>query len=341
MARPLRLSSVLLAVAFCALSTPKVLWERDMGTITQDAVAAPDGSVVGRGGKGIVCIDGHTGKTRWEMDTRANDGAPAIGPDGYVYVAIQDVIDRQFRLHKLDGRTGSIQWKVVTAPAAFNRPIVTGSTCFVFETNLAAFATSDGSPLWSLGESEGFPEGILVGDRLAFASGGQIGVRVLDMNGGQELWRHQGASGPLASDGKILIANSERLDLRTGRTLWKTQFPLPAVRVGVGKDGDVYCSGPSSDQAERWVARLDRESGAQKWVAWLPEGSENGWWATPVESPQGLLFVPTNKDLLALNAENGKIVWTHPLPDEFSNSPVMLEDGTVVVFSGTKALAVR
>jgi outer membrane protein assembly factor BamB len=99
------------------------------------------------------------------------------------------------------------------------------------------------------------------------------------------------------------------LDARTGARRWFVEGkPMSAMSVGT----DVYAADGDS------LVALDLETGARKWSTRLP-----GLGAQAPVIATDRVFVVTSKEVLALHAESGSVVWKHQL-DGAETPPIVL-----------------
>jgi outer membrane protein assembly factor BamB len=122
-------------------------------------LAVAGGAVVGTVGNGptseVRVLDAENGTDRWTKPGGASYGGSwAIG-DGIVVVTLPG----DGSLVAYDLRTGDVRWKRTTNSGFFAHPErIDGTTVIaLWENQLAALATADGSPLWVLDQPFGSP----------------------------------------------------------------------------------------------------------------------------------------------------------------------------------------
>ena len=126
---------------------------------------------------------------------------------------------------------------------------------------------------------------------------------------------------PLVSNEKIFLPSSDytlyALDLK-GNLLWqyKTGNALWATPVS---DGQVVYQ-PSMDHH---IYALNAESGD---LVWKTDDLQAPIAGQPTLSPEGILYVGTfNKELLAIDTQNGSVLWKQPLQGWGWSGPVLLD----------------
>ena len=142
----------------------------------------------------------------------------------------------------------------------------------------------------------------------------------------------------LSGEGKLYCMDSNNGKIRWVKDLF-ADFGGRNLRWGVTEsvvvDGDkVYCTpgGPEYN-----VVALDRHSGELIWKC-SGEGSLSAY-CTPllVDFPSGkILFTMTNSHILAVQASDGRLLWSHPYKNSRNihpNTPVY-DDGGLYCFSG-------
>jgi outer membrane protein assembly factor BamB len=183
-------------------------------------------------------------------------------------------------------------------------------------------------------------------------------VICLDALSGKELWKTQypspavtGPSGshpgprstPAIANGKIVTFGASAiltcLDANTGKVIWKRENPTNAVPqffTGMSPliiENTCIAHVGTKDNGE--VIALDLNSGNEKWK-WAGDGPA---YASPsVMTIDGTkhLIVQTEKNLLALNFNDGKLVWqvATPVQQRFYNCSSPYIDGQTIYYTG-------
>jgi outer membrane protein assembly factor BamB len=287
------------------------------------------------GGGFVYALDAETGKTVWSFDSIIDPigekiigggawNAPAIGPDGTVYIGFGNMYQPAAvalahpgkRLYAdsavaLDGKTGKLKWYFQAVPNDFHD----------WDMQL--------SPIYT--ESKG---------RSLIVAGGKMGyVYALDAASGKLVWKTKvGVHNGRDDDG--LLAIRHRLKLR---------FPLtvePGIYGGVETnmavaDGVVYV--PVANLPSKWktakiglgaaefgrgrgeMVALDLATGRVLWDTKLPQMPDGA--ATVAND---LVFTTTfDGHVLAFDRSDGSIAWKQKLP-AFTNAPIAIVGDTLI-----------
>jgi outer membrane protein assembly factor BamB len=194
-------------------------------------------------------------------------------------------------------------------------------------------------------------------------------VLCLNAADGKELWKqvypsppvtgpagsHPGPrSTPTVADGKVITFGASAIlscfDAVTGKLLWRKDNPgneVPQFFASMSPlVADKVCYAHIGTKDKGKVIALDINSGKEKWV-WEGDGPS---YASPSMMSVGgkkLLVVMTEKNLLALNPADGKLLWQVPAPvqQRFYNCVSPYIDGQTIYFSGqgtgTKAIKIE
>lgn len=191
-------------------------------------------------------------------------------------------VDEGGRVVEVDPRTGALRLRFqANVEAARLEPVIAGDLLLLTNAGgLAAVRLDDGSVAWQ-------------------AAGGTT-VRPPVVAGDAVLWS---AALPDGSGARLVA-----LDALTGAPRWTRDFAGVAIPSGVATtDGSAYISAP--------VSRLDLASGETVWEA----AELTGGTGSPALSPDGrVLYVgrldpATGGEVIALNADDGAILWRSAL----------------------------
>jgi outer membrane protein assembly factor BamB len=193
-------------------------------------------------------------------------------------------------------------------------------------------------------------------------------VLCLDATTGKEIWKYQypstAVTGPAASHpgprstpafagGKVVTFGASAilscLDAKTGRLIWKKENPSNAVpQFFTGMSPiliDNLCIAHVGTKDNGEVIALDLNTGAEKWK-WAGDGPAYASPSIMTIDGKKHLIVQTEKNLMALNLTDGKMLWQYatPFQQRFYNSVSPYIDGQTIYItgqgSGMKALKV-
>lgn len=193
-------------------------------------------------------------------------------------------------------------------------------------------------------------------------------ILCLDAATGKELWKskyaapavtgpatsHPGPrSTPALADGKVVTFGVTGiltcLDASTGKVLWKKENPenaVPQFYTGMSPlliDGVCIAHLGTKDKGQ--VVALDLATGKEKWK-WEGDGPSYASPSAMVIDGKKHIVVQTEKNLMALNLADGKLLWQVPTPvqQRFYNCTSPYISGQTIYFTGqgtgTKAIQV-
>jgi outer membrane protein assembly factor BamB len=183
-------------------------------------------------------------------------------------------------------------------------------------------------------------------------------VLCLDATSGKELWKYQypavavtgpstshpgPRSTPALSDGKLVTFGATAiltcLDAKSGKLLWKRENPANAVpQFYTGMSpliADKMCIAHVGSKDNGEVLALDLKTGAEKWK-WSGDGPAYASPSLMTIDGKKHLIVQTEKNLIALNLSDGKLIWqiATPVQQRFYNCVSPYIDGQKIYFTG-------
>jgi outer membrane protein assembly factor BamB len=186
---------------------------------------------------------------------------------------------------------------------------------------------------------------------------------------GKELWKdaypalpvtgpagsHPGPrSTPTITDGKVITFGATGIlscyDAVTGKLVWRKENPgneVPQFFTSMSPlVADKICYAHIGTKDKGKVIAIDISSGKEKWV-WEGDGPSYSSPSMMSASGKKLLVVQTEKNLLALNSADGKLLWqvATPVQQRYYNCVSPYIDGQIIYLSGqgtgTKAIKVE
>lgn len=288
------------------------------------------------------------GELKWSFQTGSSvQSSPAV-VDGKLYIGSQD-----HNLYALDAATGAEDWSfqtgswVVSSPSVFRDTVYFGSN----DGKLYAMDTASGEVNWDF--KTAYPvksSPSIVGDTVYFGSD-DYNIYALDLESGDEQWRFNtgglATSSPVVYEG-ILIAgardgfcyamNAESGQHRLSFKSHYSVFAAPVIEDGivylVTSNGIVY--GVEPDARTKWREHELKPFWTQMYFMGLPgipqpppqSGLLSTWRlpgdasSSPVLS-EGVLYIGSGHSLVALDVENGEILWEFETGDTVRSSPAL------------------
>jgi len=277
-----------------------------------------------------------SGHVFWKFQTGGAIVSSPVVADGIIYVGSTDG-----HLYAVKAASGSKLWSVQLG-SGISSPTVASGKVFVTckPGDIVALDMYSGTQVWRqpLGEESGFGSPLVVGSQV-FVNGNQT-VHVFNVGVGANLYnvdvntRGSGGIAPLAYDGDLILAfrntgyvfgcNGFEAANGNGR-FWITIGPSAV---------DTLKSGPAVSEGRTYAVSVDPEGysivyaleafGMRAWSQQLGGVTE----ASPAVA-YGLVYIPTDKNVCALNATDGAIKWSYPVEGGGSVSSPAVADGEV------------
>jgi hypothetical protein len=341
--------------AWAPTSEPVPVWSVELDGGVQDnaaPVVGADGTIYAPTDLALYAIrpNGTVAWKSWGADAFDRTDiatAPAIGPDGTVYVwraAAPD--DDHFpggALYALDPTTGDISWEYVTGRVSYGSPTVgPDGTVYVGsaeDTSRLYAIRPDDSLRWAWTSSE---PGTWIESSPAVTSAGEVyfhhnseGLVALDANG-HERWIAPGLgeswnSPTIGPDGTVYIGNSDYhfYAVRPDGTV-KWQAPLPnwtsMASAAISADGTILRGDDGG------VFHAITTAGSVRWSYDTSTGEDIA--SAPAVAANGVVFFPAGDAILALRVSDGGLLWRKTI-GEYGQPPAIGADGTLYVLAST------
>jgi len=213
---------------------------------------------------------------------------------------------------------------------------------------------------WKVTVGFGDATPVLTGNKIYLNTrqGNEEVVLCLEAATGKELWKysysapavtgppaaHPGPrSTPSVANGKIVSfgvsAILSCLDANTGKLIWKRENPtnvVPQFFTGMSPIiVDNLCIAHVGTKDNGEVIALDLNSGSEKWK-WAGDGPAYASPSVMTIDGKKHLIVQTEKNLMALNLSDGKLLWqiATPIQQRFYNAASPYIDGQTIYYTG-------
>lgn len=213
---------------------------------------------------------------------------------------------------------------------------------------------------WKVTVGFGDATPVLAGNRIYLNTrqGNDEVILCLDAATGKELWKNQypssAVTGPAAShpgprstpavaDGKVVTFGAAAiltcLDAKTGTVIWRRENPnntVPQFYTGMSPlIVDNLCIAHVGTKDNGEVLALDLKTGNEKWK-WTGDGPAYASPSVMTIDGKKQLIVQTEKNLMALNLADGKLIWqiTAQVQQRFYNCVSPYIDGQIIYYTG-------
>lgn len=319
----------------------EILWTDSLNYISAASPALSGDRVIlcdmlGR----INCYDVNDGKKVWEYQLdNSIVSTPAI-KDGKALVISVDG-----RVYYFDIESGKIKWQTKFNYNITGTPEIKGDTAYfgTGEYGFTAIGLNSGTELWSFKNSSAHVESkpLISGGKIYFTAWDGY-LYALERSSGKMLWKWSeekpnfyyapAACNPVLIDGKILLTAPNKfitlISSDSGKTIWRSNQHPSWESIGISVTGDRFYVKGLTDTL--FCYELKNDTPELLWYNVLGYGFETS--PIPIIEHGGSVYVPAgNGFLYTVDAKTGKFKRSYFLGESIMNSPLILEDGTIIV----------
>lgn len=283
------------------------------------------------------------GKQLWSFQSgKRIVGTPAVS-DGIVVFGSADC-----RMYGLDAKDGRLLWTVNADKPVLGAVTIDNGIAYIGASDgcFRAIDIRTGKVIWTYKDVKGYIETkpLVTEDKVIFGAWDNT-LYALNKADGKELWKWTGgltrmhfspaAVWPVAANGKVFITDPQRamtaIDIRTGKTVWRTFQSMVRETIGLSEDGERVYSKTMNDSIVCYSTQGDRPH--EIWASNVGFGYEHAP-SMQVEK-DGIMFGSTKEGLIfALEAKTGKVLWKHKIGNSLISTVVPLS-GKQVLFTAT------
>lgn len=324
----------------------KVIWRANMpGGISSSPVAFGKYIIVGDRDGIVTCVSIQSGKVVWKYKTGGaifstpatkNDRVVLGSTDGFIYC--------------LNTSNGKLIWKTKTKKWVLGSPIISGDQIFIggSDGEFRSIDLNSGNINWEYGGIGGWIETKpAISDNKVYFGAWDNYFYALERNTGKLIWKWirsnkesypssfyaPGACWPVITGNRIFICGPDMvltaLDAKSGNVLWRIGNPKLNEAIGATQDGSKILVKCTFDNE---LLAYDANSNQPKiiWKTIVPYGFDDNQSAI-LEKDGIAYFTLRNGVAIAVNSNNGNIIWQYKVGDVMLNAATPLGNGKVIL----------
>jgi outer membrane protein assembly factor BamB/predicted MPP superfamily phosphohydrolase len=328
-------------------SKAKTLWKASLPAGISSAAAYSQNKIFIGDREGIMhCLSLKDGKKIWEFKTgKSIFSMPAIENNKVVFGSADSYI------YCLNLNNGKLSWKFKADKWVLGNPVVDGNKVFIGASDgkFRALDLTTGKLVWEYGGINGWIETkpVIYQGKIFFGAWDNY-FYALDKQSGKLAWKWAiskssspstfyapAACWPVAANGRIFIAGPDMvltaLNAETSDTIWRTGKPRLNEAIGISEDGSkvfVKCTFDTTLLAYSTTTKRPEVL----WKSTYDYGMDDNQSAI-LEKNGTAFFTFRNGLAIAVDANDGKVLWKHKLGDvmlnpatPISNKEVLLSD---------------
>lgn len=283
------------------------------------------------------------GKQLWSFQSEKRIvGTPAVNESIVVFGSAD------CRIYGLDAKDGRLLWTVNADKPVLGAVTIDNGIAYIGASDgcFRAIDIRTGKVIWTYKDVKGYIETkpLVTEDKVIFGAWDNT-LYALNKADGKELWKWTGgltrmhfspaAVWPVAANGKVFITDPQRamtaIDIRTGKTVWRTFQSMVRETIGLSEDGERLYSKTMNDSIVCYSTQGDHPS--RLWASNVGFGYEHAP-SMQVEK-DGIMFGSTKEGLIfALEGKTGKVLWKHKIGNSLISTVVPVS-GKQVLFTAT------
>ena len=301
-------------------SSGELVWTYSTGNYVESSPALSDGRVyVGSEDRKVYALNATNGATLWSYTTGGGISAssPAVS-NGVLYVGSNDD-----KVYALNATSGTLIWSYTTGDTVLSSPAVANGTAYVGSDDGNAYALNDatGALLWKYATNGRVRSSPAISGSTLYVGSTDNKLYALDATKGILLWSYTTGgsidlSSPAITSGFVYVGSEDG-----NMYAFKSELHIdwPVFRENLSHTG---------------VASETVSTPLQlKWTYKTGYASTSGIWSSPAVS-EGILYVGSDDGTLyAINATDGRLVWSTDNYGNIRSSP-SVSGGLVYVGAG-------
>lgn len=281
----------------------------------------------------LSCYSVIDGKKEWHYKVGERIvGTPAADNDIIVFGSADK------NIYGINAVNGQLLWKCSAQEAVLGAVTIEKGIAYIGSSDhvFRALDIKTGKSVWEYKGIKGYVEArpLIYDDKVIFGAWDN-NLYALDKKNGELSWIWNAgftrmhfspaAVWPVGADGKVFITDPERamtaIDVKTGRTIWRTKQSMVRETIGVSEDKRQIYSKTMQDSLVCYSTQSDKPN--KIWATNVGYGYEHAP-SMPVEK-EGVVFGSTKNGLIfAVDADSGELLWKHKVGNSLINTVVPL-----------------
>lgn len=290
----------------------------------------------------VIALKKKNGKPVWKYKTNGKIYAMPATSEGIVVAASSDNF-----IYGLTAKKGKLIWKLKAEKAVLGNPVIQNGIAYIgaSDGHFRAIDIKTGSLRWDFDSVNGFvvTRPLIYNDKIYFGCWNKD-FYCLDINTGKQVWKWNNGSGsrnlspaaafPVATGNRIFIVAPDRymtcLDATNGNLVWRRQDPSLRVRESMGLSKDSSLVFVKTMEGNVFGISTSASEMSAPWKSEVELGYEIS--PTAIVENNNIVFVPTQSGVtVALNRENGNVLWKHKTSNGLITNLQPVADNQILV----------